>query len=132
MVQPLEEKKEPDIFADKWGDINILGLLLREIIKRAMKSIRRPERLLKARSKIGIKAGKMSSTLEIEKGLIKITNGIKEDVDVIVKGSLPSFLKMNSDGVSLLPLLKGKIRISGNPIRLLPLIILLKNAISGR
>jgi putative sterol carrier protein len=95
------------------GKLNILALILRELFLKKGKSIN-----VKRNFSVGIKAGKMASTLIFKEGLLEIKNGISDKTNCLIEGSLGTFLSLTSKS-PFFPFFKGELKIRGNPLTLL-------------
>jgi len=94
------------------GKLNILALIIRELFLKKGKGIN-----VKKNFSVGIKAGKMSSTLTFGEGYLEIKNGISGKINCLIEGSLGTFLSLTSKN-PFFPFLRGKLKIRGNPVAL--------------
>lgn len=96
------------------GKLNLLGLIIREIFLKKGKGIK-----VNRTFSVGIKAGKMASTLIFKEGVLEIRNGILEKTSCLIEGNLGRFLSLTSSNIPIIPIVKGELKIRGNPIVLL-------------
>jgi SCP-2 sterol transfer family protein len=96
--------------------MNLLGLFM----KAALES--RVERIERARPSgdIALTAGAMSVTLSFSPDRVVIRKGVADKPRAHVKGSLEGMIEV-ARGRAVAPFLRRRVRLSGNPLALLPL-----------
>lgn len=102
--------------------MHLMGLMLASLFE---KNLSRPgaiERLKGKNTKIGISAGGMKITLHLKDGNIIIRNGFEGRLDAKVEGTMDGFMAFGVHRRMIGPWLKGKLRVSGNPFALLPML----------
>ncbi len=106
------------------GSLNLLGLIIREIFIKKGKEIKTEKNF-----SVGIKAGKMASTLIFKKNILEIRNGISEKPDCLIEGKLGTFIQLTSSNNPIIPLLKRELKIKGNPFAIFYFVRTIKKAI---
>jgi len=108
------------------GNLNILSLIIRELFLKKGMHID-----VNKNFSVGIKAGKMASTLHFKKGVLEIKNGISNEINCLIEGSLGTFLSFTSK-TSLLPFFKGELKIRGNPVTLFHFLKIIRSVLRSK
>lgn len=105
---------------------NIMVLMLKKILERNLEEPSVCEKIKNLDSVIYLKAGKMSCVLIISYGKISLLDEINKKYDAKVEGNLKDFLGIALGKYPVVSFLKKKLKVSGNPLVLLPLLSLFK------
>lgn len=105
---------------------NIMVLMLKRILEKNLQEVVIYEKIKNLDSVIFLKAGKMSCVLKISYGKISLLDEINGKYDAKVEGSLKDFLGIALGKYPVISFFKKKLKISGNPLALLPLLSLFK------
>lgn len=106
-------------------EMSLLGLMIGRMIERNLADNKIASKIRGVRGKIGITAGRMTITLEFDRGTVRILGGAHGPFRAAIRGSLGELLKIAVGGSPVLSYLRGKIRMKGNPLlalKVMPLV----------
>lgn len=111
--------KDPD-------QMNLLGLLMANIIKRAVEKPAGLRRCRKLRGEVQVQAGRMGVRLKFLKGPVEVARSGEGKARASISGDLAAFTNVALGGGIVGPYLKGKLKASGNLFFLLKLLPLMR------
>ena len=106
--------------------MSIVGLMIGRVIERNLDNPARAAKASKIKGKLGVKAGRMSFTLDFSGGDVSIMPGLVEPLRALISGSLGSLMQISLGKGPVRSFLAGEVAMKGNPIfafRALPLIL---------
>ncbi|MBN1947914.1 MAG: hypothetical protein JW797_19765 [Bradymonadales bacterium] len=107
-------------------EANLLGLILKGILERNLKDRELPAWCQKKPRTVHVKAGQMTVTVRLAKEGVRIERGHTGQAGASVAGTLKAFMNVATGGALVGPVLKGHIKIGGNPLLLLKMLPLLR------
>ncbi len=116
------------VVVDKPERQNLLGLLMRNILKKNLGNEANYARVRAVKGDVQVKAGEMVITLRFDSGQLTIINGPTESPRATVRGDMAALLGVVSGGKLVSPMLFGAIRIGGNPLLLLKILPLIRQS----
>ena len=114
----------PEIVVERPGELSIMGLMVREILKKAFDGPEGGQAAAyggPAMSVVFATAG-MSVTVHFSEREIRIEDGAAEEPAVTVQGEMNAFLKVATGASPVVSVLTRKIRVTGDP-RKLPILM---------
>jgi hypothetical protein len=104
------------VHAERIEEMNLLGLFMKAALEERLSALERA----RPRDDIGIESGGMSVTLSFSPDGVIVRNGIMGKPRARLAGDLGSLAAI-AQGKFIGPIARGKVRISGDPLALLPL-----------
>lgn len=106
-------------------NMNLLGLILANMLKKNLQNQDVSRLVEKLSSSINIKAGRMKANLGFKNGEVLISSGFLSNSDASVSGTLDAFIDLGLRRNLLNRFLRGDVKVGGNILKLLPLLKLL-------
>jgi predicted lipid carrier protein YhbT len=104
------------VTAERLEEMNLLGLFMKAALEERLEALERQ----RPRGEIVVESGGMSITLSCQPGRVLITKGVAANADAKLSGELGALAAVAS-GRMIDPLLRRRVRVSGNPVKLLGL-----------
>ncbi|MCC6525339.1 MAG: SCP2 sterol-binding domain-containing protein [Polyangiaceae bacterium] len=123
-AEPLAARAEHLVILHEPERMNLLGLLMRGLLAANLEDPELRARALRLRAGIHVRAGDMHVTLRFAEDGVHITAGA-EASNARVSGDMKALLGVVTGAGMIGPVLRGRVRIGGNPfllLRVLPLI----------
>lgn len=129
MVQAVQtvQTTQPEalVEVDEPERMSLLGLLMAGLLRRSMADEAARARVRSLRGDIAVRAGQMEVTLRFTEAGLRIVRGRTERPRARVEGSLGALVDVVTGEGFIGPVLRGSLKIGGNPLvllRMLPLI----------
>jgi hypothetical protein len=105
-----------EVVVERAEDMPLVGLFLHAALQERSEALERA----RPRGRLAITAGEMSVTLSCSPGRVVVSPGAAARPDAHLRGSLEAVVEV-ARGRLAGPLLGRRVRVSGNPLALLPL-----------
>ena len=105
--------------------LHLLSLLIRDRLQESLGTPAGQKRADKLKGTVGLAAGGMESRMRFERGRVHLDQGPLREATVRGSGTLAAFLAVCQGKMKATQLLRGRLRVSGNPLllaRALPLL----------
>jgi putative sterol carrier protein len=116
------------VIIDNREEMNLLGLMLGSILENKIQNPGDAKHLSTLKGTAAVTVGKMSIGIAFGQGTVRVTSGIPEKATARVSGQMKEFLDVSVGKNPVVPFLRGRIRISGNPFLLLKMLAIFKAA----
>ena len=115
-----------EIIIENPEEMNLLGLMLGSILETKIEDDGERKAIAGLRGDVGVTVGKQSVYISFGKETVRVSRDAPGRISATVSGPMKEFLEVSTGKNPVIPFLRGKFKIGGNPFLLLRMLQTMK------